>query len=85
MPVMKTNRLLSYMIHDKYAIVSKDKNGKTAERVPYCVLKEMYFFIKYGRRVKMKVNGKRRYSKDFQQVELEVPCVFSVSSEHEKC
>ena len=33
----------------------------------------------------MKVNGKRRYSKDFQQVELEVPCVFSVSSEHEKC
>ena len=33
----------------------------------------------------MKVNGKGRYSKDLQQGALEIPCVFSVSSEHKKC
>ena len=44
----------------------------------------MHFFIKYGEEVEMKVNGKRQYSKDFQQGKLEIPCTFSASSGHEK-
>ena len=44
----------------------------------------MHFFIKYGGRMEIKLNGKRRYSKDVLQGGLEIPCMFSVSSEHEK-
>ena len=62
----------------------KDKDWKTVGHVAKNVSKEMYIFIKFGRRVEMKVNGKRRYSKDLQQGGLEIPSMFSVSSEHEK-
>ena len=55
---------LSSLIHDKYAIASNDKNGKTVGHVPKFVSKEMHFFIKYGGRVEMNVNAKRQYSKD---------------------
>ena len=46
--------------------------------------KEMHFSIKYHGRVEMRMNGKRWSSKDLQQGGLEIPCMFSVLSEHEK-
>ena len=52
----------SFLIHGRYAIAHKDKNGKkTIGHVPKYVSKQMHFFIKYCGRVKMKMNGKRRY------------------------
>ena len=45
--------------------------------------KQMHFFIKYGRRVEMKVNSNGWYSKDLQQGEGEGGHE-EKSSEHEK-
>ena len=75
----------SSIVYDRYAIAWEDKNGKTVGHVPRYMSKQMHFFIiKYGGRVEMKVNDKWRYSKDLLRGGLEVPCLFSVSSEHEK-
>ena len=79
---MKTNRLPCYLISMQLHV--KVKNGKDVSYVPKFVSKHMHFFIKYDERVEKKLNGKRRYSTDLQQGEIEIVCVFSVSSEHEK-
>ena len=47
------------LVHDRYTIACKDKNGKAVGHVPKYVSKQMHFFIKYGERVEMKVNGAR--------------------------
>ena len=44
----------------------------------------MHFLSEDSGRVEMKVNGKRRYSKKLAAKGLEIPCMFSVLSEHEK-
>ena len=67
----------SSLIHDRYAIACKDKNGTTVGHVPKYVSKQIHFFIKYDERVEMKVNGKRRYSNDLQHGRLEIPNIFS--------
>lgn len=51
----------SPLSHKRYAIACKDENGETVEHVPEYVSKQIHFFIKYGERVEMNVNGKRRY------------------------
>ena len=38
----------------------------------------------HWKQVQIKVNVKRQFSRDSQQRGLEIPCTFSVSSEHEK-
>ena len=58
MSVMKT------ILRHSYTVVC---NGKTIGHVPKYVLNPMYFLIKYGGWVEMKVNGKRPYSKDLKQ------------------
>ena len=64
----------SSLVHDRYAIVYKGKNGITVGHVPKYVSKQMHFFNKYCGREEMKVKiGKRRNLN-----------MFSVSSEHEK-
>ena len=57
----------SCLVHDRYVIACKVKNGNTVGDFPKYVSKQMHFFIKYGGRVEMKLNGKWRYSKDLQQ------------------
>ena len=49
----------SSLVHDRYAIGCKDKNGKTVGHVAKYVSKQMYFFIKYDKRVEMQANGKQ--------------------------
>ena len=51
---------LSPLLQDEYTIVGKD-NGKTVGHVHKFMSKQMYFFIKYGDAVEMKVNGKRQF------------------------
>ena len=82
MPVMKTNCLLSYVTN--LQLCAKIKYEKNVGNVLKYVSQQTHFFIKYGRRGKMKVNVKRRYSKELHQGGLEIPCMFSVSPEHEK-
>ena len=79
---MKTNHFLWYLISMQLHV--KVKNGKDVSYVPKFVSKHMHFFIKYDERVEKKLNGKRRYSTDLQQGEIEIACMFSVSSEHEE-
>ena len=69
---------------DRCAIACKDNNGNIVGHVRKYVSKQMHFFIQYYCKVEMKVNGELRYSKGVQQGGLETPCMFSVSSEHEK-
>ena len=57
----------SSQVHDRYVITCKDKNEKTVGHVPKYVSKSIHFFIKYDKKMEMKVNGKLRYLKDLQQ------------------
>ena len=74
----------SSLVHDRRAIVCKDKNRKTVGYVPKYVSKQIHFFFKQGGGVKIKVNGKWRYSKVLSQGGQEIPCTISASSENKK-
>lgn len=50
----------SFLAEYRYPIVCKNKNRKAVWYVLKNVSKQMCFFIKYGGKAEMKVNGKRR-------------------------
>ena len=49
----------SFLVHDRYATACEDKNCKPGGHIPKYVSKQMYFFIKCGERIEMKVVFKR--------------------------
>ena len=67
------------LVHDRYAVPCKDKNGKIVRHVPKYVPKPIYFFIKYGGRVKVKVNGKKQYSKFYNKRVINALHVFCIA------
>ena len=55
------------LVHDKYTIALKNKNGLTVGHVPKLMTKHCYFFLKYNGKIRVTVNGARRYSRDYIQ------------------
>ena len=71
------------LVRDKYAI-AVENNGQTVGHVPEFLSKLTFFFLKYGGKLQIKVNGPRRYSADLKQGGLEIPAQFYFKSSNEK-
>ena len=67
------------LVHDRYAVACKDKNGKIVGHVPKYVPKPIHFFIKYGGRVKVKVNDNKQYSKFYNERVINALHVFCIA------
>ena len=68
---------------DKYAIAVK--NGEqTVGHIPMFLSKLTFFFLRYGGKVSIKVNGPRRYSVALIQGGLELPAEFTFQTSNEK-
>ena len=72
-PPLKTNRLFSHMIDMQLRVKIKMEKlfGMILNLCQSMVVEANVFLLKYSRRVEMKVNCKRRYSKDLQKRGLE--------------
>ena len=61
------------LLHEKYAIALKNKNGLTVGHVPKLMTKHCYFFLKYNGKIRANVNGAIRYCRDLIQGDVFAP------------
>ena len=71
------------IVEDKYATAVKHEE-QTVGHVPKFLSKLIFFFLKHGGKVIIKVNGPKRYSVDLKQGGMEVPAEFCFKTCNEK-